>query len=300
MFGAAAGLFGLCVGSFLNVAIHRYGRTDQTVNHPKRSYCPHCNHTLAWYENLPLASFLLQGGRCRHCRAPISWRYPLVEVANALLWLLAAWLTGPAAWPLAAIHCVALSALLVTTFVDLDHFEIPDGVSIGGMLAAPVASALVPSLHGDSYVARLVAGPHRDIGWLEAGAASLVGIAVGAGVLWTIGKLGKLAFRKEAMGFGDVKLLGAGGGFVGPGGALVALMLASCLGAVVGIANVLRFAALSSARARGRGRGAQFARSWRVGRMCGSYIPFGPALAVGIGIALLAWNELAGWLGSLA
>lgn len=196
-------------------------------------------------------------------------------------------------------HCVALSALLVTTFVDLDHFEIPDGVSIGGMLVAPFVSALVPSLHAESFLARTLAGPHRDIGWWEAGLTSLVGIAVGAGVLWTIGKLGKLAFRKEAMGLGDVKLLGAAGGFVGPGGAMVALMLASCLGAVLGVANVARFAVASSARARRRGRGAQVARALRVGRMCGSYIPFGPALAVGIGIALLAWNELARWLGSL-
>ncbi|TAJ09279.1 MAG: prepilin peptidase [Planctomycetota bacterium] len=299
-FALGAGLFGLCVGSFLNVAIHRYGRTDQTVNHPRRSYCPHCNHTLGWTENLPLASFLMQGGRCRHCRAPISWRYPLVEVLNAGLWLLAAWLAGPQQWPLAAVHCTALSALLVATFVDLDHFEIPDGVSIGGMLVAPLASALVPALHAESLIARSAAGPHGEIGWWEAGLASLAGIAVGAGVLWLIGKLGKLAFGKEAMGFGDVKLLGAAGGFVGPGGAMVALMLASCLGAVVGVANVLRFAALSSGRARRRGRGAELARALRVGRMCGSYIPFGPALAVGIGIALLAWNELAGWIGSRA
>ncbi|MBM3977125.1 MAG: prepilin peptidase [Planctomycetes bacterium] len=299
-FTVTAGVFGLCIGSFLNVAIHRYDQADQTVHRPRRSYCPHCKHALAWHENLPLLSYLVQGGRCRHCRGRISARYPLVEALNALLWALAAWLGGPQAWALVLVQAVALSALLVATFVDLDHYEIPDGVSIGGMWLAVPVSMLVPDLHADSGLAHWLAGADGRVGWFEAGLTALIGIAVGAGVLWLVGKLGKLVFRKEAMGFGDVKLLGAAGGFVGPGGALAALMLASCLGALIGIANVLRFAWLSSARGRARGRGSQWGRAVRIGRACGSYIPFGPALAIGIGIALLAWNELARWLGSVA
>jgi leader peptidase (prepilin peptidase)/N-methyltransferase len=300
-FTTAAGLFGLCVGSFLNVAIHRYGRAGQSVSRPRRSYCPRCGHTLSWTENLPLVSYLIQGGRCRHCRVPISPRYPLVEVLNAGLWMLAAWLGGVEAWPLVLVHLVALSALLVATCVDFEHFEIPDGVSIGGLLLAPVASLAVPELHSAGSFARFVeaelhAAPVGAPGRLTALVVSLTGMAVGAGVLWGIGKLGKWCFGREAMGFGDVKLLGAAGGFIGPGGALVALMLGSVAASVFGLGGMLRYAGLSAARARARGRALQFGRSLRVGRVCGRYVPFGPFLALGIGIILLAWKAVSAWI----
>jgi leader peptidase (prepilin peptidase)/N-methyltransferase len=116
---------------------------------------------------------------------------------------------------------------------------------------------------------------------------------VGGGSLWLIGKVGSALYGRDAMGFGDVKLLAAGGGFVGPGAALLALMIASVLASVAGIANMLRYLGLLRVRAVRRGRKGRFARSAQVARVAGRYLPFGPYLAAGIGIVLLAWKDVA-------
>ena len=288
---AWAAVFGLVVGSFLNVAIHRLPAEGLSIFRPLRSFCPACEATLSWMENLPVASWMLQGGRCRHCSARISWRYPLVELLTAGLWCLAVWRTPLELWPLLGVHLLVLSGLLVATFVDFDRFEIPDEVSIGGMILAPLLSFLVPSLHVDSWVARELSGGAGLEAW-AALVASLAGLAVGAGVLLFIGMLGRAAFGRDAMGLGDVKLLAAGGGFIGPGGALVALVVASVLASIAGGLNIVRFALLSRARARQRGRPAPWSRSLRTGRIAGRYVPFGPYLGMGIGIVLLAWNHV--------
>lgn len=292
----SAAVVGLCVGSFLNVAIHRYGREGQSIGKPRRSYCPHCKATLGWAENLPLISYLIQGGRCRHCRAPISWRYPLVELLTALLWLAAAWRAEPAAWPLALVQCVVLSGLVVATFVDFDCFEIPDGVSIGGMFAAPLASLAVPALHVDSPFAIWLAGPGLEPGRLESLWVCLAGMLSGGGVLLAVGWLGRLAFRREAMGLGDVKLLAAAGGFLGPGAVLGSLVIASLLASIAGVGRMLGFAWVSAARARRRSGNSRWRRALRIGHLFGRYLPFGPYLGMGIGIALLAWNDVVRWV----
>jgi leader peptidase (prepilin peptidase)/N-methyltransferase len=287
-------VFGLVVGSFLNVAIHRLPLEGVSVNDPPRSRCPRCGHQLAWWENLPVLSWLLLRGRCRGCEQRISVRYPLVELLNGGLWWLAASRAGGDPW-LALVWCVVLSGLVVATFVDFDCFEIPDEVSIGGMVLAPVASFLVPALHDETRIAQeLTPGwsPGEPVDRLAALLASLAGIAVGAGVLRGIGWLGSRIWGRDAMGFGDVKLLGAGGGFVGPGGALVALMVGSLAASVAGLGNMLRFTWLSAARGRARGRGVRPGRALAVGRIAGRYLPFGPYLAIGIGIVLLAWNDV--------
>ena len=283
-------LLGLLVGSFLNVAIHRWPLAGESVGHPRRSRCPSCRHELSWRENVPVLSWVLLRGRCRWCGWRIPWRYPLVEVLNAGLWALAAWLS-PGQHALVVVQSVVLSGLIVATFVDLDHFEIPDEVSIGGMVLAPLASLLVPALHRETWLALELSGGEID----RTGAliASLAGMAVGGGVLLAIGALGKALFGRDAMGLGDVKLLAAGGGFVGPGGALVALLLGSLVASAVGLANIVRFTLLSRARARARGAQKPLGRSLAVARVLARYLPFGPYLGIGIGIALLAWNDVA-------
>ena len=287
----AAGLFGLAVGSFLNVAIHRFPIEGQSLSRPRRSYCPACKHDLAWSDNVPVFSWLFLRGRCRYCRARISARYPLVELLTAFLWVLAASRIGDGELDLLLVQVVVLSGLVVSTFVDFDRYEIPDQVSIGGIVLAPVASFLVPELHRSTWIA----------GWFSAGSevdrtgaalASLAGIAVGGGVIWTIGWVGERIFRKEAMGFGDVKLLAAGGGFVGPGGALLALLLAAFAASIVGLANMVRFACLVRSRARRRGTEKRLGHVLRTARVCGRYLPFGPYLGIGIGIVLLDWNDV--------
>lgn len=287
---------GLLVGSFLNVAIHRLPLEGETVSRPRRSRCPRCRRQLTWKENVPLVSWAVQRGRCRGCGWRIPWRYPLVEALNAGLWLLVARATLPDELLLCLVLSVVLSGLVVATFVDFDCFEIPDEVSIGGIVLAPLASLALPELHAAGALALGLssgAGPPTRAAALT---ASLAGIAVGGGLLWGVGKLGSRVYGRDAMGFGDVKLLAAGGGFVGPVGALVALMIASLVASVVGLLNMLRFFGLSRARARSRGRRGGVGRSLRVARIAGRYLPFGPYLALGIAIVLLYWTDLVAFL----
>lgn len=284
-------LLGLCVGSFLNVCVHRFPLEDQSVFAPRRSYCPRCKAQLTWRENLPVLSWVLQRGRCRHCAAPVHWRYPLIEIFTAAVWFAAAWYTPPGAWGLLAVRTFWLSALIVATFVDFERFEIPDQVSIGGMWLAPVFCLLVPELHAEDAVARWFAGGD-DVGRMASLVGGLAGMAVGAGVLYAIGWLGTKASGTEAMGFGDVKLMGAGGGFVGAPGVLVALLVAVLVASIVGILNIARHYWIQRSRdvrrgrARGRLQALQRARFW------GRYLPFGPYLALGLGIVLLAWKDV--------
>lgn len=303
-------LVGLVVGSFLNVAIHRLPLEGETVGHPRRSRCPSCRHELTWRENVPLLSWIVLRGRCRWCKASISARYPLVEALTAGLWFTAAWCLrdqwAPAeaeaarlsGYLLLAIQVVVLSGLVVATFVDFAYFEIPDQVSIGGIVLAPIASLAVPLLHQDTWVAReftdgWVPGAAVDRGGALIG--SIAGILAGGGVLLLIGWLGKRAYGRDAMGLGDVKLLAGAGGFVGPGGALVALMLGTLVASAAGLGNVARFTCLSQTRARTRGGVKSLGRSFQIGRIAGRYLPFGPYLGIGIGIVLLAWKDVVGF-----
>lgn len=287
--------FGLCVGSFLNVCIHRLPLEDQTVAKPARSHCPSCGYELTWRDNLPVLSWVLLRGKCRSCAWRIPWRYPLVEILTAALWAAAAWRApfGEAdavtAWGLAATYVLVLSGLVVATFIDFAHFEIPDEVSKGGMWIAPALSFLVPALHADTAIARSLADGDVRISALL---ASLSGMAVGGGAVWGIGWVGTKLFRKDAMGFGDVKLLAAGGGFIGPGGALAALLLGAMVASMVGVANMFRWFLFVRARARSRGTTKPIGKALRFARTVGQYIPFGPYLGIGIGIVLLDWNHV--------
>jgi len=286
-------LMGLMVGSFLNVCIYRLPLEGMSVRSPRRSHCPACGTQLGWKENIPLVSWIIQAGRCRACSAWISLRYPFVEAANAGLWYMAVVLAGPADWPLWSCWSVVLSGLLVATMVDFDCFQIPDEVSLGGCVLAPLACLLVPSLQGETILAQALSEiPEGGVDRVGALLASFAGMGVGAGVLFLIGALGKKLYGAEAMGLGDVKLLAAGGGFIGPGGALAALALAALVASVFGLFNMLRFFILSRSRARGRGRSDGVGRSLRVARLAGRYLPFGPFLGLGIGMVLLAWDDL--------
>lgn len=284
---------GLFVGSFLNVAIYRLPLEGETVSRPARSRCPECKTELAWSDNIPILSWILLRGRCRTCRCRISIRYPLVEGLTALLWGLAAALVPPEAWALTGVRVLVLSGLVVATFVDFDYFEIPDEVSIGGMVLAVILSLAVPELHAATWLAREFSeAAGAGVDRFGAVIGCLGGMVVGGGVLWLIGWLGGKVFGGDAMGFGDVKLLAAGGGFVGPGGVLLALMLAAFVASIVGIGNIGRYFCLTRRRATSRGRRPDVARSIRVARIAGRYLPFGPYLALGIGIVLLYWNHV--------
>lgn len=287
-------VIGLFVGSFLNAAIYRLPREGLSVTKPVRSICPACKKGLAWFENVPLVSWLAQRGRCRGCAAPISWRYPFVEALTSVLWLWIAWETGVEHWDLIAVRVLVVSGLIVATFVDFELYEIPDEISIGGMVVAPVASFLAPALHSDSWLAHELS---RGVEVDRTGAllTSLIGVATGYGVLWLVAALAERMYGREAMGFGDVKLLGAAGGFVGPAGALAALVLASFVGALVGVANIARLACFLRRRVRARRSSRSWSRSLSAARCAGQMLPFGPYLALGTVLALVYWNHMRVW-----
>lgn len=265
-FSIMAFTWGACVGSFLNVCIYRIP-LDLSVIRP-RSHCPQCKQPIPWYLNIPLVSWLALRGRCAGCATPISPRYFGVELLTAALFLLA-WLKfdfapGPRPlglipiedWRLVPVYWLLFSGLILGTFVDLEHMILPDRVTIGGIVAGLALSPLVPSMHGtDSRLDALI--------------ASGIGAAVGFGTLYAVRVLGRLLFRKEAMGFGDVKWLGAFGAFLGWKGALVSIVLSSFAGSVIGIALVLS------------GR-----------KALQSKIPFGPYLALAAVLWVL-WAQ--GW-----
>lgn len=173
--------FGLICGSFLNAVIHRLPR-GIGLCHPSRSFCPGCGRSISWYENIPVASWLVLRGRCAGCGMRIAWRYPLVELLTAtlFLWLWLAFPPGPAA------AYMVLAALLVAgTFIDLEHMILPDSITLGGAAVGVVLSVFIAGLHpvAESWDGRL--------------RASLFGAGVGFAVLYGVVELGKLAFGRK-------------------------------------------------------------------------------------------------------
>jgi leader peptidase (prepilin peptidase)/N-methyltransferase len=241
---AAAFAFGTVLGSFANVAIYRLPREGLRLNDPPRSFCPACRHTIAWYDNVPLLSFILLLGRCRHCGAGISPRYPAVEGLCGVLFALSAYhfaLAGQ--WMTFLVSCAFCLALVIVTFVDLEFRIIPDAIDKPGMLLAPVLSFAVPGLHVGSLVQLLgwlgrSWGLSEPFSWSDrvlAAASSILGVAVGAALTYAVGVAGKAVFRKEAMGFGDVKLMGMIGGILGWQAVIMTFFLGSVIGAFVGV-----------------------------------------------------------------
>jgi leader peptidase (prepilin peptidase)/N-methyltransferase len=210
-----AGLVGLVVGSYLNVLVHRLPLGESTVR--PRSRCPACGAAIRARDNLPIVSWLLLGGRCRDCGAPISPRYPLIEAATGALFAACVARFGFAPEALAA---ATLGALLVAlAAIDLDHFLLPDKLTLPGIALGLAAQWLLPS-------GSLVVG--------------LRGALVGAGLLLAIAGAWELLRGVEGMGLGDVKMLAMLGAFLGAGGVVVTLVFATFAGSVVGLVLVAR------------------------------------------------------------
>jgi leader peptidase (prepilin peptidase) / N-methyltransferase len=264
-------LFGLCIGSFLNVVIHRLplmlergwkmesadllGVTHEetpaiTLSTP-RSRCPSCGHAIAWYENIPLASWLWLRARCSACKAPISARYPLIEVATAVLFALVGWRFG--AEPVALLWCFFCAVLVALAGIDWDTTLLPDNLTLPLLWAALASAAL---------------------GWTIPLADAVWGAIVGYLSLWSVYWLFKLTTGKEGMGFGDFKLLAALGAWLGWKMILPIVLGASVIGAIIGIIM-------------------KMSSSLREGR----YVPFGPFLAgAGLVVLFAGPERVLGWL----
>lgn len=209
-------LFGLVVGSFLNVCIHRLPLGASVVR--PRSRCPSCSAPIPWFHNLPVASWIVLRGRCARCGGRISLRYPVVELLGGCSALVLWRVLGPgAAFPIATVFAWAM---IVLFFTDYDHQLLPDAVTLTG-LASGMALAWINPFLGGTGLRRV---------WLAA-----AGAALGSGLLWGFGALyGKLR-GVEAMGLGDVKMMAMVGSFVGPFGVLLTIFAGSISGAAVGL-----------------------------------------------------------------
>lgn len=205
-----AGLIGALVGSFLNVCIYRLPRRE-SIMWPG-SHCPACLHPIAWYDNIPLVSYLVLVGRCRACSVPIPWRYPVVEGLNAAGYIGLLWYFG-LEWS-TVVYALLYSLLIVVAGTDLSHKIIPNAITLPGMAVGLLSSATV----------------------LPTGMVNgLIGILVGGGLLWLLAWLSPYLFGKEGMGGGDIKLMAMIGAFLGWKPALVTIMMGSLLGSLVGL-----------------------------------------------------------------
>ena len=221
---------GLLIGSFLNVCIYRLPR-DLSVVRP-RSHCPHCEKTIAWYDNIPLVSYAALGGRCRHCGERISARYPIVELATGLVFAVCVAALGLS---LPALKYAVFSAILITLIAsDLEERILPDEFTLGGTLVGLVLAAFV--LLDPEFISLLLPfslGPRG-----HSLAESAFGALIAGGSIWLVGFLYEKIRHREGLGLGDVKMIGMIGAFLGLRLALLTLMLASLLGAVIGLIYV--------------------------------------------------------------
>jgi len=319
-------VFGLIIGSFLNVCIVRLPK-EKSVIVPS-SHCLDCQHSIPWYDNIPLLSFIVLRGKCRFCGAPISFRYFLVELLTGLGFLGFYLYFGlrPVFWA----YSVMLAGFIIATFIDFEHRIIPDEISIGGMYVGLVFSVLIPALHQISwerlwigrylmwglvvfglagtylmekllkknppeeeevdrsvlyflavclasdlmivFSARFLASGRLDfmIPSLLSLDAAIIGLLIGGGIIYGMGLMGDLIFRKESMGGGDIKLMAMIGAFLGWDHAVLTFFLAPFLGAGYGIYEKIRTK--------------------------NSAIPYGPFI-VGAALISLFWgDQIIGWI----
>lgn len=248
-------LFGLLWGSFLNVVIHRLPLGESVVK--PRSRCPGCRKLIKWYQNIPLASWVFLRARCASCGKKISARYPLVELLTAVLFTLAAaWRPDPVAlWPF---HFWFMGALIACTFIDFDHWILPDKITLPGILVGIGATVFGAYLGGEPLL--------WSLGY------ALLGVLVGGGILYLVAWGYKAYSGIDGLGGGDIKFLAMVGAFLGARGALATLILSSFLGSLLGI----------------------FLIALR-GKKGGTAIQFGPFLALGALAAFFFGEALWKW-----
>ena len=227
---ALATLFGLLIGSFLNVCIYRLPR-DLSVVTP-RSFCPNCGNTIAWYDNLPVMSYLILGGKCRHCGAVIPWRYPLVELLTGLSFFAAVWRMGES--PEAVKLCVFCALIVGLFFMDLEERILADEFTVGGMIFGFVLSMFLPM---PKFIGHFILPPEWHDSYKSLGESLIGGLAPSI-ALWGIGEIYYRLRGREGLGFGDVKMIGMIGAFYGLQGALLTLILGSLAGSVFGLAFI--------------------------------------------------------------
>jgi len=267
------GILGAILGSFLNVVIHRLPREESIVLPSSR--CPSCGAVIAFYDNVPVLSYLMLLGRCRSCKVHISARYPAVEALTALIWLAVVWRDGLSfALPFDLIFVTAIIALI---FIDAEHMILPNAITYPGIVFALIARLALPFLmrapHFDDLPMLLNGGLAGIPLWAASLIGALLGALVGGGSLWLMGWIWEKLRGVEAMGLGDVKMMFMVGAYLGWRLTILNLFLGVFSGSLIGIALMVR----------------QGKRDMKM------LLPFGVFLGIGAIAALLFGPQIVEW-----
>ncbi|HEU4712937.1 MAG TPA: prepilin peptidase [Pyrinomonadaceae bacterium] len=268
-----AGIFGALIGSFLNVVIHRVP-LEESVVFPN-SRCASCGAAIAFYDNIPLLSYLVLGGKCRSCKQHFSIRYPAVELLTAALFVAVAWHDGISVR--LPFDLVFVSAMLALVFIDAEHMILPNVITYPGIVFAVVARLAIPFLtrtpHFDDLPS-LINGPFADMPiWVASLGGAVIGALVGGGSLWLMGWIWEKLRGVEAMGLGDVKMMFMVGAYLGWRLTILTIFIGVLSGSIIGVALM----------ARQRERNMQM------------LLPFGIFLGIGAIVSLLFGSQLVGW-----
>jgi len=265
---AVAFLYGAIIGSFLNVCIYRLPR-DLSIIKPG-SHCPHCNTPLRGWDLIPLVSQVLLRGRCRYCKAPISWRYFGVELLTALCFaaLYRVYVVQEGAWLTFISYALFSASLIAIFFIDLEHYIIPDQLNLFGLAVGVIADVVGLVTRQHSFIAVPVFGAD----WSLPVPPSVAGILVCGGIFYLIAAGGTVVFKKDAMGGGDIKLAGAIGAVLPLGHALLSFFIAVTVGSAIGIGLM----ALRRKEA-------------------DSHLPFGPLMVAGVLVVMFFGQAMIEW-----
>jgi leader peptidase (prepilin peptidase) / N-methyltransferase len=268
----AAFTFGAVIGSFLNVVIHRLP-LDESIAFPA-SHCPACNSPIKFYDNVPILSWLILGGKCRSCKNPISARYPLVEALTGLVFAAIFWHTGLSA--ILPVHLAFGAALVALVFIDAEHMYLPNVINYPFLVIVLLTRLLFPLLLGIAPfddVQRLPLSELNQPLWVVSLFGALLGALAGGGFLWLVGWLWEKLRGVEAMGLGDVKMMAMVGALLGWRLTILSIFLAAFVGAAFGVAQIVR------------------KKDWGMQ----TKIPFGIYLGLGSLLALLFGDKLISW-----
>ncbi|MCM3901250.1 MAG: prepilin peptidase [Pyrinomonadaceae bacterium] len=268
-----AGAFGAVIGSFLNVVVHRLP-LEESVAFPS-SKCPSCSKEIAFYDNVPVLSYVLLGGRCRSCKTRISVRYPAVELLTALLFVAVTWRTGVT--PALPFDLIFVSALVALVFIDAEHMILPNAITYPGMVSALVARVAIPYLVGAPHFDDLPGLMNGTFAgwpvWAASLGGALIGALIGGGSLWLMGWLWEKLRGVEAMGLGDVKMMFMVGAYFGWRLTILTIFLGVFSGSLIGILLMAR----------------QGKKDMQM------LLPFGIFLGIGSILALLVGPQIVEW-----
>ncbi len=266
-------VLGVCIGSFLNVVIYRVPNELSIVL--PNSACPNCKTRIKFYDNIPVLSWLILGGKCRSCREPIAWRYPAVELLTACVFMLVLWQIGFT--PYLPVALAFAAAMISLVFIDAEHMILPNVITYPMFVIALIVRVGFPIAFTGNYFSDTTYGPisslHGYPAWGVSVAGALFGALIGGGSLWAVGAIWKLLRGVDAMGLGDVKLLFGIGALLGWRLTVLTIFIGAFTGAIAGAAMLIV----------------------RKDKDMQSQIPFGIFLGIGSFVSMLFGERLIAW-----